>query len=167
MDKILEQLKDPSWWFSAFFIAIVSSVVAAFLKDWASIIVAKFSSSYRKKKAERIARDQKFIKRLADNFEFLVIEYIKSSLTIVLFLFSVVLFFLVPILGMTLSIASTYTESPLIKTSTETSLNLIIAMTVSFGSISAVAGYLSVSRLELVTKAYKEYRKQRNTQPLP
>lgn len=47
MDKIVELIKDPSWWFSALFISIVTSLLAAFLKDWFSKLLSHFSKTYR------------------------------------------------------------------------------------------------------------------------
>ena len=43
MDKILEHIQDPSWWFSAFFVAILASILAAFVKDWVAVFISHFS----------------------------------------------------------------------------------------------------------------------------
>ena len=34
MDAIIANTKDPAWWFSAFIVAIIASIIAGFFKDW-------------------------------------------------------------------------------------------------------------------------------------
>ncbi|MEL6333386.1 MAG: hypothetical protein AAFQ76_12430, partial [Cyanobacteria bacterium J06626_26] len=77
MDKILELLKDPSWWFSALFIAIMASVIAAFLKDWISSIISIFSSSYRDWSNKKAIEQNKYIQALAGNSTLLIISYFR------------------------------------------------------------------------------------------
>ncbi|MEL6128821.1 MAG: hypothetical protein AAFP00_03440 [Bacteroidota bacterium] len=85
MDKILELLKDPSWWFSALFIAIMASVIAAFLKDWISSIISIFSSSYRDWSNKKAIEQNKYIQELAGNSTLLIISYFRVMVGIILF----------------------------------------------------------------------------------
>lgn len=53
MENILKFLHDPAWWFSAFFIAIVASIIAAFAKDFINRSIAKVSNRYRVRKTRK------------------------------------------------------------------------------------------------------------------
>jgi hypothetical protein len=48
MEKIITSLKTPEWWFTACFVAVLSSVVAAFVREWISIIGSRYSVRMRR-----------------------------------------------------------------------------------------------------------------------
>jgi hypothetical protein len=168
MNKILAHLQDPSWWFSAFFIAIIASLVAAFVKDWTSNIIAGFSSAYRKRYAERVAKEEKIVKLLANSFDLLILGYVNCFMGMSLFLFCFMIYLLVPVAGITLLREPTLNQKLSIislNINTESGLIFIDVITIIFGTLSVVIGYLSASKFSLIAKAYKEYRKQRNLSP--
>lgn len=166
MDKIAEQLKDPSWWFTAFFVGIVASIIAAFLKDWASSIIANFSSTYRKKRAERIVKEQKLIARLAGNFELLIIYSVICVITLLMWMFGCLMFFIVPVTGVVFFREPVFSRlSYPLNIAPDLGLALMGGMTIMFGTLSIVVGYMAVIKLRLMAKALKEYRKQRNLPP--
>jgi MFS family permease len=64
MQHILDNLKDPSWWFSAFFIAILASVLAAYLKDWLSALFSGMSRRYRRWRCGQLRKSARIIRNI-------------------------------------------------------------------------------------------------------
>jgi hypothetical protein len=56
MDRIIDNLKDPSWWFTAVLIAIVASLLAAYIKELAGIFLSHVSSRFRRRWRKRKIR---------------------------------------------------------------------------------------------------------------
>lgn len=98
MEQITAYLKDPAWWFSAFFAAILASIVAAFAKDYIQSGLGKVSASTRKKIAARTARHETVVEALAGNETFLVATLIRSVALLVLACTCLLLFLLAPML---------------------------------------------------------------------
>lgn len=48
MEKIFASLKTPEWWFTACLVATLSSILAAYMKDWISQIGGRYSVSMRR-----------------------------------------------------------------------------------------------------------------------
>jgi hypothetical protein len=60
MRRIIDLIRMPEWWFSAVFIAIIASVIAAFAKDWISRGLSAISQAYRTRATLREAmREEK------------------------------------------------------------------------------------------------------------
>jgi hypothetical protein len=53
MNRIFENLQDPSWWFTAIFVAIIVSVFAAYLKEVLSKFLSHFSTRINKWRQKR------------------------------------------------------------------------------------------------------------------
>lgn len=47
LNRISENVSDPSWWFTAFLVAIVASIFAAYLKELLGRVVSLLSSRFR------------------------------------------------------------------------------------------------------------------------
>lgn len=155
MDKILELLKDPSWWFSALFIAIMASVIAAFLKDWISSIISIFSSSYRDWSNKKAIEQNKYIQELAGNSTLLIISYFRVMVGIILFTSCFLAYLLFPIRG-----RFGFGKTGLL--SWESEFFAIIFSTLSIGS-----AFLSIRRLKVSDKARKLYKKKENANFIP
>jgi MFS family permease len=56
MEKIFEYLSDPGWWFTAFFVAILSSVVAGLLLKPLESLLSSLSNKYKKRQERRQKR---------------------------------------------------------------------------------------------------------------
>jgi len=76
--QIIELTKQPEWWFSAVFIAIVASLVAAFAKDWISRGLSAFSELYRTRRLSREAKLDQEAAMLAAHSDLLIIEFIRA-----------------------------------------------------------------------------------------
>lgn len=95
MDKIAEFVKDPSWWFSAFFVAVIASVLAAFLKDWFSKLLSQFSNSYKLYRYKNLRKTVKTIQNIENNNGYLAFfsirHYSMSILIVIVFISYMVL----------------------------------------------------------------------------
>lgn len=78
MWQIIELIKRPEWWFSAVFIAIIASVIAAFAKDWISRGLSVFSQLYRIRRLSQEAKLDHKAAMLAAHSELLIIEFIRT-----------------------------------------------------------------------------------------
>jgi hypothetical protein len=76
--QIIELVKKPEWWFSAVFIAIVASLIAAFAKDWISRGLSVFSQLYRTRRLLREAKLDEEAAILAAHSDLLIIEFIRA-----------------------------------------------------------------------------------------
>ncbi|MFL6207786.1 MAG: hypothetical protein ACJ74W_02985 [Pyrinomonadaceae bacterium] len=47
LDKILENTRDPSWWFTALFIAIIASLLAAYIKELLGKLFSRLSPRFK------------------------------------------------------------------------------------------------------------------------
>jgi protein-S-isoprenylcysteine O-methyltransferase Ste14 len=161
MDKILKFLQDPSWWFSAFFVAIIASILAAFAKDWIGNLISHFSGSYRKWNQKRVAAQNERVNRLASNFDCLVISYLKSIVGLMLFMQSFSLFLLIPMWGNLMIRDPSFNSMMLF--SSEYQLLFVKLMAVLLGLASIISGYLSALMFRFSNEAFREYRKNKRT----
>src|ERR1022692_3669472 len=84
MHRIIELIKMPEWWFSAVFIAIIASVIAAFAKDWISHGLSVVSQAYKSRALLREAAREEEAAVLAANPELLIVEFIRNVAQIIL-----------------------------------------------------------------------------------
>ena len=80
MDKILINLRDPSWWFSTFFIAIIVGILAGFLKDKFDRWLAKIFSTLRAKQTLKSQQRKEIIEILLTAVKASLIRPTKSYL---------------------------------------------------------------------------------------
>jgi len=97
MDAIIKNLSDPSWWFSAFFIAIIASVVAGFLKDRIERLISNVSDNFRRKQAAALELRVKTIEALVENPTYLSFALHRATLQLVLWVMTTLLFMSMPI----------------------------------------------------------------------
>jgi hypothetical protein len=78
MDAIFKNLQDPSWWFTAFIVGIIASVVAGFTKDYLEKTFGLFLLRTKLKRAQaRLARDEK-IKAWSQNESLVMIILLRA-----------------------------------------------------------------------------------------
>ena len=56
MDKIIQNLKSPEWWFTALIIATFASLIAAYVKDWIPRLTSHFSSRMKRRRQRNLRR---------------------------------------------------------------------------------------------------------------
>jgi hypothetical protein len=93
MELITKNLSDPSWWFSAFFVAIIASIVAGFLKDRIERFISNISNSFRRRWATTLELRTKTIEALVENPTYLSFALHRATLGIVLWVMATLLFF--------------------------------------------------------------------------
>jgi len=67
MGQIIAYIKDPAWWFSTIFIAIIIGVVSGFAKDRIECWLGYLSTHAREWQQIRAEEREKAIRALADN----------------------------------------------------------------------------------------------------
>ena len=87
LNAITNNLLDPSWWFTAVFIAVFSSIIAAFAKDYLERKFGFFLAWTAKTRAERSAHREEVIAAWSSNEGLLTIILLRMLYSVVLFLF--------------------------------------------------------------------------------
>jgi hypothetical protein len=93
MQKILENLKDPSWWFTAVFIGIVASVLAAFFHSILTAALSTVSMRYRAWQERKKAEEEREIMLIASDNTLLLGECIRAAVLTMFVLFLLLDFF--------------------------------------------------------------------------
>lgn len=159
MDKIIENIKDPAWWFSAFFIAIIASIVAGFAKDRIERFAGKFLSLNKQRQTARAEQHAKVVNALAEHEGFMILSMIRSIGQMLLTVSMFILFLLSPML---VELNNSWCNAlPIDPTCSENNKYMSFLASASFGILSILCGYVSSARLRLTTLGYNEYRKRR------
>ena len=99
MERILEHLNDPGWWFTAVFIALLINLSANYLFGWIPLILSRYSVRIRSKRRRRLIAMVREVRALKRDIRLLVMEGIKLAILIlILFAFVLLSFILSPIL---------------------------------------------------------------------
>jgi hypothetical protein len=157
MKGILANLRDPAWWFSAFFVAIVASLLAGFVKDRIAKALEKYWSWYRGRRRARSAQRLLVIDELAAHPEYLALEVGRTTNLTLLWIGTVVLFLAGP------SFLAT------VPTSERTVLEAGFVRwgVVVLGIVSVMMGFRLASRVALVADAYKRFREKAGFTRIP
>jgi hypothetical protein len=59
MERILQLLTDPTWWFTVVLCGIIASLAASYLRDGLSALLAKWSTPVRVRREQRLKREQR------------------------------------------------------------------------------------------------------------
>lgn len=97
MTPILNNISDPSWWFTAFFVAIVSSVIAGFLKDKVERFLSRISESYRKRRSAAAKLRADTLEALVSNPYYLSFSMHRATMRLISWSVLTVMFLLMPI----------------------------------------------------------------------
>lgn len=98
MNSIITNLSDPSWWFTAFFIAIVASVIAGFLKDKIEKFLGRTFSGLQRWRADKKAQRDKMIEEILSNQMYFTIALFNMVLKVILFGVSVTMYLTFPMM---------------------------------------------------------------------
>jgi hypothetical protein len=67
MNGVINNIKDPSWWFTAVIVAIFASLFAAYIKDLIGRGIASLSGKYNRRRQEQQEREKKLVADIADD----------------------------------------------------------------------------------------------------
>lgn len=159
MQSIISSLKDPAWWFTAFVVGIIVSVVAGFLKDWVSGVFSKYSERFRESRKVKAAHREELFEALATNDVYLILSMIRL-MGLVIFSFVIMLFyFSLPAITELREILCA--AVPAVDKCVRVSYSLIEKSIIMFtGAFAMIASYKASSRFGLVMEGVKRYRKR-------
>ena len=152
MTSIINNLGDPSWWFSTVLIAIIASIVAGFLKDQISYIIGRTFNKLKDWSQKKKKTEEELIEALSNNPNYLLIGLGIVIFMTIMFIGTMILYLLFPMRDALHPINIDSGLSNLIK------LISSIAIYPFFGGLSMYFGYKSTSSLSLIGKATKRYR---------
>ncbi len=154
MEDIANNLKDPSWWLSVFFMAILASLIAGFLKDKIERWIGGLFSGLRVWRAKREAEREKVIEALVTNDTYLHIALFKVVIGLLLFAISVVLYSTAPVM---LSTAPTSKDSVM---RLDKAFLIWKILSPVLGVFTVYIGYKGTSRMSIVFTAIGRIRKK-------
>lgn len=152
MKQILEYLRDPSWWFTAFFIAIISSVIAGFAKDYLEAVGSNLSTTAKLRQVRRSENRERFISALENSESYLLLSMIRSSGMLILMALSIILFFVSPMISESFSVVCHVVERSCSRA------DFIIGKLASFASVSlfGISSVLICYKTAVYAKAVAE-----------
>ena len=159
MEKIVAYINDPAWWFSAFFIAIITSVVAGFAKDQIGRWLGKLSNSARELQQRRSEQREKVISALAENEGFLIIAMVRATWMVLVTLGTITLFFLSPMWSDLVKFwCTTVHSNASCMLGTEI---LPVGASAGLGLLSIALAYVTSSVVQMTMHGYRAYLKKR------
>ena len=160
MDSITGYLKDRGWWFSAFFVAILASVIAGFLKDRIERLFSHFSSRFADWRTKRTAERETLIELLSGNPQLLTLAYIRTVVGLALYLLAVTMFMVLPILYEMRPISSDVFGI-------DRKFMLSKVLIPLLGGVAIIQGFRAAARLSLVGKAWVRFRSKNQLPKMP
>ena len=161
MDAIAKNLSDPSWWFSAFFVAIVASVAAGFLKDRIERLFSKVSDTFRRRRAAALELRTKTIEALVENPTYLSLVLHRATLRLVLWVMATLLFVSTSIL---LNVTPQSDETLIWLGQKEFAKYALMPL---LGFASVLVGYRAATTLSIVFEALRQFRTKHGLPKLP
>jgi hypothetical protein len=151
MEQIIKYLKDPAWWFTAVFIAVVSSLFAAYLKDAIQNLFAEVSTKYKLRLTKQRQLLDLEIKCMIEDHQYLTLSFLKAIIQVSGF---VALF-------VTYNISSLLFIIYLKQSSTELLVKLVLG-SIALSSACALiyASFQITPKIKAAKKAYSIYRKK-------
>ena len=159
MDLIIKYIKDPSWWFTAFFIAIIASLIAGFLKDRIEKVISHLSKNYRIKKEKQNKDLEVLIESLVEDTTLFAIAYLRAVTGLIVFSLFALLFLTTPLLS-----ELTFSGSIL---SVDKKLLFSKFLIPFIGGMSIGTGFRATRRLNLIRKAMRRLRDKNNLPQFP
>jgi hypothetical protein len=96
MGRILEYLKDPSWWFTALFVGMIASLLAGYLKDWIPLVASQYSVTARRRRRKRLVRMARQIIRIKRDPRLLLSHMARLIIDFIFILFGFLFLLLAP-----------------------------------------------------------------------
>jgi hypothetical protein len=153
MDAIVTNLKDPSWWFSAFFIATIVSVLAGFLKDRLEKLLSNIFSGLKAWRARREEARAKLIESLLADHMYFQIALFRAVMALILFTLFSIMYFSAPVF---LATAPPWTDPAIF---IDRSYMIWKVFTPIIGVLNILVAYRTTRRLSIISQAIREYRK--------
>ena len=100
MNKIIEEIHDPEWWFSIVGVALIVGVFSAYIKEWLGLCFGHFSRTFKEYNDRKIEEERLTVNQLSGNSTLLVLSYIRLVFMGLFFLLSVGFYLFTPILGL-------------------------------------------------------------------
>jgi hypothetical protein len=160
MSGIVANLKDPTWWFSAFFIAIVASVIAGFAKDRIGLLGASLSSSMKQRQEKRLIARQAKIEKILENDTLLILTAIQAGVAAIFSFQIFIMFLLSPMWAEVMKNWCGATSFD--PTCTQNPQSVAIFASVSFGLLSVYSAYKMSSLIKISSEAIRLYRRNHN-----
>ena len=155
MDAIANNLKDPSWWFSAFFIAIIASVIASFLKERIEKLLSKTFSSLTSWRARKELERANLIESLLADQMYFHIALFRTVVALILFALASIMYFSAPVLLATLPDQSSHLLE------IDRKFFIWKVFTPILGFFNIIVAYRATRRISVVSQAIREYRKRK------
>ncbi|WP_324779817.1 hypothetical protein [Thiobacillus sedimenti] len=160
MDSIANYLKDPGWWFSAFFVAIIASVIAGFLKDRIERHLPNLSTRFSAWRSVRAMERAALIKALSDNPSLLTTAYIRAVMGVVLYVLTLLLFLMASLFDE----LRPHTSAVLGADEKFIVSNILIPFV---GGLAVIQGYRASARISVVDKAWGEFKMKHDIPSMP
>uniref|UniRef100_UPI004055DDF0 hypothetical protein n=1 Tax=Candidatus Electronema sp. TaxID=2698783 RepID=UPI004055DDF0 len=157
MNSIITNLSDPSWWFTAFFIAIVASVIAGFLKDKISELLGNAFSGLRRWREGSKAKRDEVVNVMISNQMYFTISLFVMVLKVVMLGISVTMYFTWPIMVVIMPQ----------KFNMVFDLDFLAILFLILGGVTIFVSYKTSATVSLVLDAIHEFRKRNNLPRLP
>ncbi len=163
LDAILNNLADPSWWFTAVFVAIIASLVAGYLQARVQRFIARTWSWYRGKRAEKFAARDRLSDRLASNADYLSLTMQRTNTRMILWSVTVLMFLAAPsAFDVLLALR------PGAPTAAHEGKAIVIGLiTMALGLFCIWLGYRVTSSLDIVFGAYRKFRDKNELPHIP
>ena len=159
MVNIIAFLKDPSWWFTAFFFAIITSVIAGFTKDRIESVISKLSRALSEKQKIKEEEHKIAIETLSENEGFLIISMVRGMGMTIMTLIISMMSLVSPMFSV---IAQKACElAPNDPTCGIPDFYFVMAFLFFFGLLGVVTGYKASKLMDVNMRAYKIYRDKR------
>lgn len=160
MDHIAASLKDPSWWFTVFFVGIIVSIFAGFLKDWIAGIASKYLHLFREQRKAKAAEREILFEALASNETFLILSMVRLLGGVIIAFVMLGIYMSLPaFLEMKEILCDIASKADPCKSPYLTAAKIYISVN---GALAMFINYRSASRFLLVMKGFRRYRRRNN-----
>lgn len=160
MTQILEYIKDPAWWFSAFFIAIIASVVAGFAKDYIQSWIGNLSAKAKQRQSRRSEDRERALTALEENETFLIISMIRAVALLILMMSAIILFVVSPMWS---EVFAAWCQAvPADPTCSRAYPGRLLSLfaSVMFGSAAALASFRAMTVSRIAMQGFRRYRRK-------
>jgi hypothetical protein len=156
MSIIEKYISDPGWWFSAFFIAIIASLIAGFLKDILTAWLSKTSTWFVNVRVKSIEKRKRRVSILVNNSSLLIIEAVRVTALTLGYALMLIIFMIIPIWNEVMY------ASPSMRAwmgvGQEEGILLTKIAIIIIGSIEVIAGFHMSQRDSIFVEALRIYR---------
>lgn len=161
MEAILNNLRDPSWWFSAFFIAIIASVIAGFLKDRIEKWLSTIFSGLKAWRTRREDARAKLIEAILADQMYLQIFLFQTVIALILFAVCSTIYYSAPALLTAVPAQATHLLT------LDRKFFIWDILSPALGLFNVLVSYRTARRLSIASQAIREYRKRNSLPKLP